>query len=247
MQPKNTLILFTINIGEILVYYVVTQLISDQDRILELQEHNHQLSMQTVQYENLKEKITEAQRAKHDVRHHIALMREYLNRKDYAALDEYLDKYGMSLPDDSLVRFCQNTVANTVLLYFAQQAKNEHIDYIVKTDIPQEITIADTDLSVLLGNMIENALDACKAASGPCKKIVVRASFSNDSLCITVDNTFNGTLKYNSEGMLVSTKHNGSGLGTQSIKSIAEAYGGICRFEAKSGMFYASVFCSDKK
>lgn len=153
----------------------------------------------------------------------------------------------MSLPDDSLVRFCQNTVANTVLLYFAQQAKNEHIDYIVKTDIPQEITIADTDLSVLLGNMIENALEACKAASGSCKKIIVRASFSNDSLCITVDNTFNGTLKYNPEGMLVSTKHNRSGLGTQSIKSIAEAYGGICRFEAKNGMFYASVFCSDKK
>ena len=203
--------------------------------------------MQTVQYENLKEKIMEARRAKHDVRHHIALMREYLNNKDYAALDEYLDKYGLSLPDDSLVRFCQNTVANTVLLYFAQQAKNEHIDYIVKTNIPKEIAIADTDLSVLLGNMIENALDACKSENSPFKKIVVRANASSDSLCITVDNTFTGTLKYDSKGMLISTKHNVSGLGTRSIKSIAEAYGGIFLFEAKNGMFYASVFCSDKK
>lgn len=247
LQPKNTLILFVINIGEILVYYVVAQLISDQNKILELKEHNHRLSMQTVQYENLKEKILDARRAKHDVRHHIALMREYLSKGDYAALDEYLDQYGRSLPDDSPVQFCQNAVANTVLLYFAQQAKTAQVEYIVKTDIPRDIGISDTDISVLLGNMIENALDACKAESSPHKKIVIRASTANDSLCITVDNTFTGTLKFSPDGELISTKHKGLGLGTQSIKSIAEAYGGICRFEAKNGMFFASVFCSDKQ
>lgn len=247
MQPKNTLILFIINIGEILMYYVVAQLITEQNKILNLKEHNHQLTMQTVQYENLKEKISEARRAKHDVRHHIALMQEYLKRGDFKALGEYLDKYGMSLPDDSLVRFCQNTAANAVLLYFAQQAKNENIEYNVKADISQNVIIDDTDLSVLLGNMIENALDACKAESGTDKKIVIHADSSNDAFCITVDNTFTGKLKYNSDGMLVSTKHSGIGLGTGSVKSIAETYGGICRFEAKDGMFHASVFCLEKQ
>ena len=137
-------------------------------------------------------------------------MREYLNNKDYTALDEYLDKYGMSLPDDSLVRFCQNTAANAVMLYFAQQAKNEHIDYIVKTDIPQDIAVSDTDVSVLLGNMIENALEACKEEGGSDKKIVIRAGSANGSLCITVDNTFTGTLKYSTDGTLISTKGQGS-------------------------------------
>ena len=247
LRPKNTLFILLINIGAFLIYYVVARLISEQNKTLELTEKNHRLTMQTVQYENLQEKITEARRAKHDVRHHIALMKEYLNKGDYAALKEYLDKYGMSLPDDSLIQFCQNTVANTVLLYFAQQAKNEHIDYIVNTDIPQSIAISDTDISVLLGNMIENALDACKAENKSDKKIIIRASCSSNSLCITVDNTFTGELKYDSEGKLMSAKHSGAGLGTQSIKSIAENYGGICRFEVKGGMFYASVFCSAKQ
>lgn len=247
LRPKNTLFILLINIGAFLIYYVVARLISEQGKTLELTERNHQLTMQAVQYENLQEKITEARRAKHDVRHHIAVMREYLGRNDYAALDEYLNQYGRSLPDDSLIQFCQNTIANTVLLYFAQQAKNEHIDYIVKTDIPQNIVVSDTDISVLLGNLIENALDACKAEAGPDKKIVILASAPNNALCITVDNTFTGTLKYGSDGTLISTKHKGTGLGTQSIKSIAEAYGGLCRFEVNNGMFYASVFCSDKQ
>lgn len=246
LRPKNTLIMLLINIGAFLIYYVVSRLISEQNKTLELTERNHQLTMQALQYENLQERITEARRAKHDVRHHIALMQEYLAGGDLDALQEYLKEYGDRLPDDSLIRYCENIVANTVLLYFAQQAKNNDIDYIVKADIPADIPISDTDISVLFGNLLENAVDACRQERHSDKKIIVRAYAANGALCITVDNTYNGTLKYNADGTVASTKHSGSGLGTRSIKSIAEAYGGICRFEVKNGMFCASVFCSEK-
>ena len=172
MRPKNTLFLFAINIGAILIYYIVTQLILEQDKTLALTEQNHQLSMQAIQYENLQERITEARRAKHDVRHHIALMQEYLNHKDYTALEDYLRQYGKSLPDDTLIRFCANPAANAVLLYFAQQAKNNGIDYIVKTEIPAELGIPETDISVILGNLLENAIEACRAETGEHKKRV---------------------------------------------------------------------------
>ncbi len=247
LSPKSTLFLLVINIGAILIYYVVTRLILEQNKTLDLTERNYQLTMQAMQYETLQEKITEARRAKHDVRHHIALMQEYLNNKDYDSLKDYLDRYGMSLPDDSRIQFCENTAANAVLLYFAQQAKDNGIDYIVKTDIPKDIGISDNDISVMLGNLLENALDACKADSAEDKKIIVRAGTEGGSLCITVDNTYTGTLRYAPDGKLISTKHKGQGLGTRSVKSIAEQYGGICKFEAKDKMFYASVFCSANK
>lgn len=246
LRPKNTLFLFIINVGAILVYYVVTHLILEQNKTLELKEKNHQLTMQAMQYENLREKITDARRAKHDVRHHITLMREYLNRGELDALRRYLSEYSESLPDDSLVRFCENTAANAVLLYFAQQAKDSGIDYIVKAEIPGDIFVSDTDISVLFGNLIENALDACRGETSEDRKIIVRAGLAGGSLCITVDNTFTGLLKHTSSGELASTKHRGLGLGTKSAESIAAHYGGVCRFEAKEGMFYASVMCSRK-
>lgn len=246
LRPKNTLFLLIINVGAILIYYIVTRLILEQNKTLELKEKNHQLTMQALQYENLQEKITDARRAKHDVRHHITLMQEYLNKNKLDALHSYLDSYSSSLPDDSLVRFCENTAANAVLLYFAQQAKNNGIDYIVKADIPNDIFVSDTDISVLFGNMLENALDACIAEKDDCRKIIICAGLTGSSFCITVDNTFTGALKFTNEGVLVSTKHKGLGLGTQSVKSIAEHYGGICRFEVKDGMFCASVMCNRK-
>lgn len=190
LRPKNTLFLFIINVGAILIYYVVTRLILEQNQTLELEEKNHQLSMQAVQYENLQEKITDARRAKHDVRHHISLIREYVSKGELDALLKYLDGYNDSLPDDSLIRFCENPAANAVLLYFAQQAKDNDIDYIVNAEIPGNIFVSDTDISVLFGNLIENAIDACKEEHGDDRKIDIRARLKGSTLCVTVDNTF---------------------------------------------------------
>lgn len=246
LRPKNTLFLFIINVGAILIYYVVTRLILEQNQTLELEEKNHQLSMQAVQYENLQEKITDARRAKHDVRHHISLIREYVSKGELDALLKYLDGYNDSLPDDSLIRFCENAAANAVLLYFAQQAKDNDIDYIVNAEIPGNIFVSDTDISVLFGNLIENAIDACKEEHGDDRKIDIRARLKGSTLCVTVDNTFTGTLRRTTDNEFLSTKHKGLGLGTQSVKSIAEHYGGVCRFEVKDGMFCASVMCNKR-
>lgn len=239
LDPRNVLFLLAVNIGAFLVYYVVTRLILEQNKTLELQERNHLLTMQAMQYEALQEKITEARRVKHDARHHIAVMQEYLARRDYAALVDYLNQYGRSLPNDAYVRFCENTAANAVLLYFAQQAKLANIDYIVKAVIPQDLPIRETDLTVILGNLLENALTACQREKDP--RIIFRAGLDAAALCITVDNTFTGQLKHVPGGGLASTKHTGAGLGTRSVESIVSAYGGVCRLEAKNALFCASV------
>lgn len=156
----------------------------------------------------------------------IERVKAMLDRIDITGLEKMRAE---SLPDDSLIRFCENTAANAVLLYFAKQAKSNGIDYIVKADIPSDIFVTETDISVIFGNLLENALDACKKEKNDNKKIVVNASFENGMLCITVDNTYTGTLKYTSAGNIISTKHSGSGLGTQSVKNIADRYGEICR------------------
>lgn len=270
LRPGNAVFLLVINIGATLIYYVVTRLVLEQDKSMALQENNHMLTMQAMQYENLQERINEARRAKHDVRHHITLMQEYLANGDYDALGDYLSRYRRSLPDDTLVRFCENSAVNAVLLYFAQQAKDAGVDYAVSAAIPEFSRMSpdspdstgshdshdspdshdsagggidDTDLSVLFGNLLENALEACRAEGGDNSRIIVHASVDGSALCLTVDNTFSGSLLRLPDGALISTKHRGLGLGTKSVRGIAEKCGGICRFEAKDGMFYASVMC----
>lgn len=242
----NAIFLFVINVGACLVYYVIVKLINEQEKNIRLSENNHRLAMQNLQYENLQEKIADARRAKHDVRHHISLMQEYVRNKEYDKLEKYLNSYQQSLPDDTLISFCENKAVNAVMLYFAQAAKNADIDYDVKAVIPEKIAIDETDLSVLFGNLIENAIDACKAESSDNKKIVIRAMTDEYTLCLGIDNTFTGTIKKDLSGVLFSSKHIGYGIGVESVKSIAEKYGGAYRSEVKDGMFMSSVLLNLK-
>lgn len=281
LRPGNAICLFFINAGACLIYYIVSELVLEQNKTLELQQKNYQLSMQALQYDNLQIKITEARRARHDVRHHVALMQAYLQEKNYGALEEYLQHYQRGLPDSNPISYCENTAVNAVLLYFAQEAKRREIDFEVRVNLPGDTGMEETDLSVLFGNLLENALDACEAERKAeqdrqtvqekmkaqdevsaqieknssdrqetsykraneqrrVEKIVVNASLKGQALCVTVDNTFSGKLRKDREGRLLSTKHRGNGMGTESVKAIAEKYHGVCRFEVVDGMFCAS-------
>ena len=94
---------------------------------------------------------------------------------------------------------------------------------------------------MLFGNLIENATDACKEESGDNRRIVIRAMTDENTLCLGIDNTFTGTLKKDLSGVLFSSKHKGFGIGVESVKSIAEKYGGTYCAEVKDEMFMSSV------
>ena len=123
-------------------------------------------------------------------------MQEYLTEGKLDALHDYLDTYNESLPDDSLVRFCENTAANAVLLYFTQQAKENHVDYIVKVNITNDVFVSDVDISVLFGNLVENAVEARRKEFRNDRKILICANLTGSSFYVTVDNTFSGMLRY---------------------------------------------------
>ena len=108
----------------------------------------------------------------------------------------------------------------------------------MKAQLPEYTGVADPDLAVLFGNLLENALTACMQEASP--RIVVRIAADAHTLCAAVDNTFTGAVRRTTGGFL-STKHAGLGLGTASVRSIAEKYHGVCRLEPRDGMFCASV------
>ena len=238
LRPSSTIVLLFINTGAALVYYVVARLVLEQEKLVALQQKNYALAMQSLQYENLQERIAEARQAKHDVRHHIALLQDCLRRKDYDAMQAYLDRYQETLPDARQLQFCGNAAVNAVLSYFAQQAAAQQVEFSVKAQLPEYTGVADPDLAVLFGNLLENALTACMQEASP--RIVVRITADAHTLCAAVDNTFTGAVRRTTGGFL-STKHAGLGLGTASVRSIAEKYHGVCRLEPRDGMFCASV------
>ena len=84
--------------------------------------------------------------------------------------------------------------------------------------------IPETEFCVLVGNLLENAVDACADTDAEIQSFIRLHVVQTGSsmLSITADNT-------------------GYGIGTESIRMIAERYSGDARFRWKDGIFYASV------
>lgn len=241
LQPIQTAFLLCINFGAGLIYHMVICLIDEYDKNAALKNLNHQLVLQKLQYENLKDKISETRRAKHDIRHHITVMTGYLQDGKLKELETYLTSYQNSLPDDNSVVLCQNFPINLLLLYFAERAKDNGILFSVHTDIPEKLNIAENDLSVLLGNLLENAIDACLTQPEHHRQIILHGKLIDHALLLTIDNTFKGIVRQDKNGNYISTKHDGTGLGIESARQIALHYNGTFLVEQKDGMFYVSV------
>lgn len=203
------------------------------------------LQIQHDQYSMLQARIAENRRARHDFRQHLRVIQDCVKRGDLEDLKSYLAEYEKQFPSHSDHIYCNSYAVNAILAFYADKAENHNIRLDVKIQMSDTPVIPETEFCVLLGNLLENALDACQTGRSESKTSqpfirVCAIQTGTSTLSITVDNTSVFKPTWINE-KLVSTKAAGSGIGTESIRMIAEQYRGDARFEWKDGVFYASV------
>ena len=183
--------------------------------------------------------------ARHDLRQHLNLIEHYLQSGKTEDLNTYIEQYRMTLPPDTARTWCENYAVNTIISYYGEEARKASVDFSVRIQLPPSLPLGEPQLCSIFGNLLENALDACQTGRSESETAqpfirVCAVQTGTSTLSITVDNTsvFKPTWIHEK---LVSTKTAGSGIGTESIRMIAEQYRGDARFEWRDGVFYASV------
>ena len=199
------------------------------------------LLTQKKQFDTLAAHMGETRKARHDLRQHLTVVRSYIDHDDRRGLAEYINLYEGQLPADTLEYFCANGVVNAVISYYAAQAREAGIAFDASVTYPKDYPVLDTDITVLLGNLLENAVEACKreAQDGPFIKLRVKQR-GQSMLLVMVDNPCVTPAAFQ-EGIPLSSKRQGMGIGVASVREIAARYGGAAVFEQNGGVFYASV------
>ena len=210
------------------------------NRNARLQLENHFLSLQRERYEGLKTAIEDARQARHDMRHHFSQISMLAERGDVEQIREYLVRAAGRIPSLDM-SFCENRAADSVVGYYCALARREGVPFRAQVDLPAEIPLDEIDLCLVLSNLLENALEASLKTDPARRGIHVRAYIhSNRLLLIQVENAFDGEI-HEKNGVFLSTKHTGNGVGTQSVRRIAERAEGACAFTHQGGVFSARV------
>lgn len=104
---------------------------------------------------------------------------------------------------------------------------------------PTSGRIADADTVILMGNLLENALEACLKQEKDAY-ISLHIKNINNSIVITLDNSYQETIRKRGK-YFISSKGDHIGIGMSSIAKVAEKYNGTVKFEYDDNVFCASV------
>lgn len=259
ITPINPMILYQSRIIQIyitisivlllilLLFYVMFYLMAKNlNKNNLLRQENQFLSMQQTQYEMLCNAIDETRQARHDMRHHFSALLALANRKEWSQLEDYLSKTQKSIPNSEL-NLCDNPTVDGIAGHYGMLYKNHEIPFSFELDLPRELLISKIDISIVLSNLLENALEASLRTEKTKRNIRTQAYlYSSNVMIISVENTFNGIIK-EKNGIFQSSKRKGDGVGIQSIRRIAKKNGGYCKFTCLNDVFCADIMLRGEK
>ena len=198
--------------------------------------------LQADQYEKMQAYLDETRRIRHDFKHTIAVLNELSQTGQYEKLQEYISNYSSEISNvQAPATYCENPVVNATIHYYMDIARSYDIRTKLKVVIPKEIAISDIDLCLIFGNLLDNAITACRKAKAGSRFIRLSADLDTPGfLYVTMVNSFSGEV-YKRNGKYISTKEKKSGIGLTSIQATTEKYQGFSNFYTENHEFISNI------
>lgn len=190
------------------------------------------MDAQSDYYNALSAQINEIRAVRHDMRHFVGVMKRLADEGRYEELRRFLNECTDTSETAPLPVFCDNVVVNSIIGYYSLKAAGHNILFCCVCSVPERLPISDENLCVVLGNTLENALEACQKVSPPRERFIrVEAETAGSRLLIRIENSYDGRLEKRN-GEYISTKPGQNhGIGLRNIKKIAESGGGYLKTE----------------
>lgn len=194
----------------------------DYQRMVEKHAVDQQLNMQKEYYNELAERVEEARKTRHDFKHHMAVVRKFIETDDKSGLEAYYDELMRRNVKDA-IPYTGNAAVDGVVYHYSQLAKEKGIRFSFTGTIDSR-GVTDVDLCTLLGNALDNALTAADTA-GENAYISVTADRLGLQRSVLIRNSFDGIVEKKENVFLSRKRKNAPGVGMSSMQSICDRYG----------------------
>jgi hypothetical protein len=204
------------------------------------------LDLQRTLYDTLSRSTEEVRAIRHDLRHQISVVKGFLDDSDIAGAESYLDEIYGSIPSLSDKLFCDNFAVNALIAHYLALAEADGVQTDLRMVVPRQLgNVPDTDLCVILGNLFENAIEACRFVEPNKRFVKLQTSVLHNRFMVVMDNSFDGKLRVRA-GDFYSRKRDGKGIGMASVKAEVTKYSGSMKYEAVDGVFKTSLYIKFK-
>lgn len=193
---------------------------------------------QKLQYDRIQSDMERAARLRHDMRHHWNYLHSLAEEGDTDKLREYLSSLAQQTEHLENEVFCQDPTVNALLRYYADRARDDGVECNIAASCGV-LNIKPQDLTVIIGNVMENALSSCAKFPGE-RVIDVAAGYFHGAFTLEVTNSCSGVklargFTPDSQGFLPAaafqTTRSGGGHGLAAVSDLTKTYSGSTGFK----------------
>lgn len=191
-------------------------------------------------YEEVKAVYLNMRGWRHDYHNHIQSMKAYLSMGEYGNLGSYLGELEQDLKEvDDLVK-SGNLMVDAILNSKLSLAKSRNIRVSCKAVVPEHMDISDIDICVMLGNLLDNALEACGKIEEEKRFIRIYSDTVNSQFYFSVMNSAEEEPGFQQRSY-ISQKRGDHGHGMKRVKLTVDKYQGYLNLKNEPGIFASEL------
>lgn len=181
------------------------------------------------QYDLISSSLEKNQILRHDMKNHLYTLKTLIEENDKTHALKYIDNLIKSTILKNEFAKSGNIIIDSILNYKLNEVQKLNVNVKLKLDIPCDWNVDATDICIILGNTLDNALEALSKVSGE-KRIEIYIQFQKGVVYIKIKNTFDGVIK-SKRGHLLTRRENSTsgdehGIGLLSVQKSIEKYHG---------------------
>lgn len=212
-------------------------------RQIDKRTEHFQSDLMNRHYEEVENMYRTMRAWRHDYHNHIQAANSYLELKKYDELAAYLKQLDENLYEIDHIIKTGNLMADAILNSKLALMGEYHIQTEVTAHVPSEMKITDTELCVLLGNLLDNAIEACREVSEEQNRFIkIYMDTLQNQFYISIINSMKGKAQKHGK-LFQSTKQNAGlhGFGLARVDRIVEKYGGFLDCQSEEDVFATEV------
>lgn len=207
------------------------------DRLIEKRVAAFEKELLQKYYAEVENMYTQMRGWRHDLRHHIQTMKVHAARGEMEELRAYLDMLDGDLTKVETVARTGNRIADAVLNSKLSLAREKQIAVKVEASVPVRLSIPELDLCIVIGNLLDNAMEACMQLPPERRLIRVYMEMKGNYLYLALTNTAQGGKKSH----FGTAKGAGHGMGLARVDKVVKKHGGYLTRASEDEAFSTEV------
>ena len=235
----SVIMLFLINVTAFYLYNSLSESYVQQSKLSILETEN---ALYSKQCEIMQSSTEELQEFRHDINNQLIALSQLIKSEQYGEAEKQLSHLTSLTKSKIIYSTSGNVIIDGLINYKLQNALKDKIKVKTEIAVPNHINIETTDLVAILGNLVDNALNALADVPEDKRNLTIKVVFSQERLIIRTSNPYVGKVLCKN-GKIVSAKQNSKqhGYGLNNIAKAVNKYKGYINVDYTGNIFTVDI------